>query len=116
MITSIQFNNQFLRHAGEVREERTEKRLSDVKLTSYPTTVKTKLTPLAVRVRIEGPKSLIDIVTSEDLAARIDVEELEPGTHRLTPEISFSRPELSALTVVSIEPEQVQVQILPVEQ
>ncbi len=100
----------------EVREERTGKRLSDVKLTSYPTTVKTKLTPLAVRVRIEGPKSLIGIVSSEDLAARIDVDELEPGTHRLTPEISFSRPELSALAVVSIEPEQVRVQILPVEQ
>jgi YbbR domain-containing protein len=100
----------------EVREEQTGKRLSDVKLTSFPTAVKTELTPPAVRVRIEGPKSLIEVVTSEDLTARIDIEDLEPGTHRLVPEISFNRPELSAIAVVSIEPEQVRVQIFPAEQ
>jgi YbbR domain-containing protein len=100
----------------EVREEQTGKRLSDVRLTSYPTTVMTVLTPPTVRVRVEGPKSLIEIFTVEDLVARINVEELEPGTHRLTPEIGFSRAELSAITVVDVEPEQVRVQIVPEEQ
>jgi hypothetical protein len=87
-----------------------------VKLTSYPTAVRTELTPPAVQVRLEGPKSLIEIITVEDLAARINVEELEPGTHRLAPEIGFSRAELSDITVVAIEPELVRVQILPPEQ
>jgi len=99
----------------EVREETAGKRLNDVTLTSYPATVDTKLTPPSVRVRIKGPKSLLGEITNEDLAARIDVGGLEPGTHRLAPEISFNRPELSAIAVVSIEPEQVRVQILPTE-
>jgi YbbR domain-containing protein len=100
----------------EVREEQTAKRLNDVTLIAYPPTVVTKLTPPTVRVRVEGPKSLIEVVNREDLEARINVEDLEPGTHRLVPEIRFSRPELSVITVVSVEPEQVGVQILPIEQ
>ena len=99
----------------EVREVQIGKRLSDVNLTIHPTSVKTKLTPPAVRVRVEGPKSLVEVMTAEDVEARIEVEGLEPGAHRLAPAISFRRPELSVVAVVSVEPERVHVQILPAE-
>jgi YbbR domain-containing protein len=100
----------------DVREERIRKRLNRVPLASYPASVKTSLTPTTVRVEIEGPKSLVEQIQEEDMEARIRVEDLEAGTHRLSPEPTFLREEHSVIEVISVEPVEIRVRILPPEQ
>jgi YbbR domain-containing protein len=100
----------------DVREERIRKRLNRVPLASYPASVKTSLTPTTVRVEIEGPRSLVEQIQEEDMEARVRVEDLEAGTHRLSPEPTFLREEHPGIEVISVEPEQIRVRILPPEQ
>ena len=100
----------------DVREEKIRKRLNRVPLTSYPTSVNTRLTPTTVRVEIEGPRSLVEQVREEDMEARVSVEGLEAGTHRLSPEPTFLRAEHSAIETISVEPGEIRVRVLPPEQ
>jgi YbbR domain-containing protein len=100
----------------DVREETIRKRLDRVPLASYPSSVKTKLTPSSVQVEIEGPRSLVELVREEDMEARVSVESRQAGVHRLSPELKFHREELSAIEVLSFEPAEVQVRVLPAEQ
>jgi YbbR domain-containing protein len=100
----------------DVREERIRKRLNRVPLVSYPVSVSTRLTPTTVRVEVEGPRSLIEQIQEEDMEARVRVEGLDAGTHRLPPEPTFLRQEHSAIEVISVEPAEIRVRILPPEQ
>jgi YbbR domain-containing protein len=100
----------------DVREESARKRLNSVPLASFPPSVKTELAPTSVRVEIEGPRSLIEQIREEDMEVRVNVEGLEAGLHRLSPEPAFLREELSVIAVLSIVPEQIRVRVLPPEQ
>jgi YbbR domain-containing protein len=100
----------------DVREERIRKRLNRVPLASYPASVKTSLTPTTVRVEVEGPRSLVEQIQEEDMEARVRVEDLEVGTHHLSPEPTFLREEYSVIEVISVEPGEIRVRILPPEQ
>jgi YbbR domain-containing protein len=97
----------------DVREVRIRKRLNRVPLASYPPSVPVKLTPTTVRIEIEGPKSLVEQIRDEDMEARVGVEGLEAGTHRLTPQPTFLQEEHAGIEVISVEPAEVRVRVLP---
>jgi hypothetical protein len=78
--------------------------------------VNTELAPTSVRVEIEGPRSLIEQIREEDMEVRVNVDGLEPGSYRLSPEPAFLREEFSVLEVLSIAPDQIRVRVLPPEQ
>jgi YbbR domain-containing protein len=100
----------------DVREVSVRKKLADIPVVSQPTSVETRLTPSVVRVEIEGPRSLVEQVRVEDMEARVRVADLGPGNHRLPPEVEFLREELSVIVVLSAEPSQIRVRVLPPEQ
>jgi hypothetical protein len=58
----------------------------------------------------------VEQIQEEDMEARVRVEDLEAGTHRLSPEPTFLREKHSVIEVISVEPEQIRVRILPPEQ
>lgn len=100
----------------DVREERIRKRIRDVAITGYPPSVTTRISPASVRVEVEGPRSLVEPLVEDDLELRVMVEDLEPGVHQLTPTPVFLREELSVIEVLSYDPAQVRVRIMPPEQ
>ncbi|MFQ5790007.1 MAG: YbbR-like domain-containing protein [Acidobacteriota bacterium] len=96
----------------EVGEERLRRQLSGVPLTSHPASVKAKLSPSAVKVQVEGPRSLVEQLQPGDLEGQVTVGGLSPGVHRLRPQVWFRRPGFSVVAIVSTEPEEVRVRIL----
>jgi len=96
--------------ALDVREEHRRRELS-VPVRFLPEDRTARLTPGTVRVRLEGPKSLVDQLRAEDLLAQVELSELAPGRHSVTPAIVISSPDAGAFQVLSIEPQRIQVQI-----
>jgi YbbR domain-containing protein len=95
--------------ALEVREERLRRELSGVMVRSVPEERAARLAPGAVRVRLEGPKSLVEGLRAEDLSARVEIASLSPGRHLVAPTVAISSPEASAITVLSVEPREIRV-------
>jgi YbbR domain-containing protein len=97
--------------ALDVREEQERRELSGVAVKGLPEDRLARLTPGTVKVRLEGPKSLVDQLRAEDLLAQVRLSELAPGRHSVAPAIVISSPEAGAIQVLSIEPQRIQVQI-----
>lgn len=97
--------------ALDVREEHRRRELSGVAVRGLPEDKPARLTPGAVKVQVEGPKSLVDELRAEDLLAQVQLQDLGPGRHSVAPTIVISSPEASAIQVLSIEPQRVRVQI-----
>jgi YbbR domain-containing protein len=97
--------------ALDVREEHGRRELSGVAVRSLPEDRAARLAPSAIKVRIEGPKSLVDELRAEDLLAHVRLDGLAPGRHSIAPTVVISSPEGSAIQVLSIEPQQIRVQI-----
>jgi YbbR domain-containing protein len=95
----------------DVREERGRRELSGVPVQGLPADTPATLTPDTVSVRVEGPRSVVEGLRAEDLLARVELNELGPGSHAVAPTIIISTPEASAIEVIWIDPEQVKVQI-----
>jgi len=95
----------------EVREEHRRRELSGVAVRSLPKDKAARLTPGTVKVRLEGPKSLVDRLRAEDLLAQVQLSDLPPGRHSVAAAIVFSSPEASSIEILSIEPEQIRVLI-----
>jgi YbbR domain-containing protein len=96
--------------ALDVREEHGRRELS-VAVKGLPEDRAARLTPGTVRVRLEGPKSLVEQLRAEDLLAQLDLAALAPGRHSVAPAIVISSPDAGAFQVLSIEPQQIRVQI-----
>lgn len=99
----------------DVREERVRKQFSGATLSSQPPTVKTRIRPASLKVLVEGPRSVMESVRVEDMSVWVEVGHLEPGNHRVTPKIRFSRRDLDSLEVLSVDPKEVQVRVYPGE-
>ncbi len=95
--------------ALDIREERRRRELSGVAVRGLPEDKAARLTPSAVRVRVEGPKSLIEQLRAEDLLAQVQLSDLAPGRHSVAPALVISSPEASAIQVLAIEPPQIRV-------
>ncbi len=95
----------------DVREERGRRELSGVAVRGLPADSPAALAPLAITVRVEGPKSLIARLRAEDLLAQVPLSGLGPGRHAVAPDVLISTPEGGAIQVIWIEPEEIQVQI-----
>jgi YbbR domain-containing protein len=97
--------------ALDVREERLRRELSGVAVKGFPEDRAAKLTPLTIKVRVEGPKSLVEQLRAEDLRAHVPLQDLAPGRHSVAPTIALPSPEPSAIEILSIEPKEIRVQI-----
>jgi YbbR domain-containing protein len=96
----------------DIREERLRRDLSGVPVKGLPDDRVVKLTPDHVKVSIEGPMSRVEEMRAEDLEARLSLTELSPGRHELTPEVVLSSTgDLGELSVLSVAPERIRVQI-----
>jgi YbbR domain-containing protein len=97
--------------ALDVREERERRELSGVAVRGLPEDRPARLTPGTVKVRLEGPRSLVDQIRAEDLLAQVQLSGLAPGRHSVAPAIVVSSTDAGAFQVLSIEPQRIQVQI-----
>lgn len=95
----------------DIREERLRRELSGVTVKSIPVERTARLVPGSVRVRIEGPKSLVEGLRAEDLEAQVRIESLPPGRHSIAPVVVISPPEATSIQVLSIEPREIRVHV-----
>jgi YbbR domain-containing protein len=96
--------------ALDVREEHRSRELS-VSVRGLPQDRAARLMPGKVRVRLEGPKSLVDRLRAEEVLAQVELSALAPGRHSVAPAIVISSPDAGQFQVLSIEPQSIQVQI-----
>jgi YbbR domain-containing protein len=97
--------------ALDVREELGRREISGVAVRGIPEDRAARFTPGAVKVRVEGPKSLVEQLRAEDVLARVQLQDLATGRYEVAPTIVISSPAASAIQVLSIEPQQIRVQI-----
>jgi YbbR domain-containing protein len=95
----------------DIREERGRRELTGVAVKGLPAGPPATLVPATVSVRVEGPRSVVEGLGSEDLVAQVELNALGPGRHAVAPSIIISSPEANAIDVISIEPEEVEVRI-----
>ena len=96
----------------DVREERVRREMTGLVLHGQPASVKVSFTPSFVMVQIEGPRSVVEQLRAEDLEARVILQELSPGVHRLPLQIVFRREGFSGVEILATEPEEVHARIL----
>lgn len=97
--------------AFDIHEERLRRELTGVTVKSLPAERPARLAPDAVKVRIEGPKSLVEGLRAEDLEAQVAIGNLSPGRHSVAPRVVVSSPEASSIQILSIEPQEIRVQL-----
>ncbi len=96
----------------DVREVRLRKELSGVVVKSQPQRVNAAMDPDTIRVLVEGPKSLVEQLTAEEIEAEVQLEGLLPGSHRVVPVVRIvGRHELAGFHVISVNPEHIQVEL-----
>ncbi|MEW6729787.1 MAG: CdaR family protein [Acidobacteriota bacterium] len=95
----------------EIGQIRTERKLTKVPLRIPQSDGKISLSPITVNVTVEGLKSVVESLTLADIAAFIDIENI-PNTGVATPRIVLPPDKLDAITVKSVEPQQIQIKRL----
>ncbi|MEE9180513.1 MAG: hypothetical protein V3U22_06420, partial [Vicinamibacteria bacterium] len=95
----------------EVQEERIQRELSPVPVSESPSSAKVTLTPASLRVVIAGPRSVVEKLRIEHLEARVNVAGLDPGNHRLAPQIEVRLLNGPDIEIVSVVPEEVGVHL-----
>lgn len=96
----------------DVREVQERKELPEVPVTFEPRATRARLQTSTLQVIVEGPKSLIEPLTEEDLGAVVRLDGLAPGEHSVVPIIQLQRRDaLAAIRIVSVSPEEVRVRI-----
>lgn len=109
----------FVRLAGEstveltidIREQRLRREFSSVALKIKPPDAKARLSPSRVRVVLDGPKSVLSVLTEDEIEAAVDLEGLSPGRHSIAPAVAISSPEAAQISVVAVKPDEVVVRI-----
>ena len=96
----------------DVREERARSELPSVSMRTEPPGVRVRLDPNTIAVIAEGPKSLIESLSAEDLEAVVYLEGLKAGRHDVVPIVRVRRPEeLALVRVLSVRPEEIAARI-----
>jgi len=96
----------------DVREVRVRKELDGVTVSPQPNGIDADVDPKTVRVVVEGPKSLVEQLRAEDLAAEVHLDGVAAGSHRVFPVVRVLRlKELSAIRIISVKPEGIEVDI-----
>ena len=95
----------------EVQEERIQRELSPVPVSESPSSAKVTLTPASLKIVIAGPRSVVEKLRVEHLAARVIVDGLDPGDYRLAPQIEMRLPNGADIEIVSVVPEEVGVHL-----
>lgn len=72
------------------------------------------IVPQNVSAYINGPVSLVDVLTSDDIQVVVDLNGLEPGVYDLPPVVGISQSELTEANV-SLLPAELNVEIISVE-
>ena len=91
----------------EVQEERIQRELSPVPFSESPSSAKVMLTPASLKIVVAGPRSVVEKLRVEHLQARVNVDGLDPGDHRLAPQIEVRLPDGADVEIVSVVPEEV---------
>jgi len=100
----------------DVREERIGREMTGVVLRGQPASVKVSFTPSSVTARIEGPRSVVEQLRAQDLEARVTLEGLSAGVHRLPPQIVFLREGISGIEILATEPDEVRARIVAAQE
>ncbi len=95
--------------ALNIREERLRRSFPSVAVRLLPAGKASTVKPETISVRVEGPKSLIEELRPEDIAAQVALSDLAPGSHSLPPTIALASPDASAIEILAIEPAEVRV-------
>jgi YbbR domain-containing protein len=96
----------------DVREERARTEISGVPARAEPPGGNVRLEPDTIEVVAEGPKSLIESLSADDLEAVVYVEGLAPGRHDVVPIVRVLRQDdLALVRVLSVQPEEVTARI-----
>lgn len=96
----------------DVREVRIRRELEEVSVTAEPSNAVLNVTPTTLRVIVEGPKSLVEQLSSEELVAEARVDGFAAGMHSIVPVVHVRRTDaLAALRIISVSPEEVNVQV-----
>lgn len=91
----------------EVREERVERELSPVPVSASPSSTKVTLTPASLTIVVAGPRSVVEKLRVEHLGARVRVDGLGAGNHKLAPQIEVRLAGGGDIEIVNIVPEEV---------
>lgn len=96
----------------DVREVRIRRELTGVPIVVVPALASTELEPQELTVLVEGPKSLVEQLGDNVLAAEARVDGLTSGTHPIVPVVHVTPAgAFSALHIVSVSPGEVTVRI-----
>jgi YbbR domain-containing protein len=95
----------------DVREERMRREFAKVAVRAAPEETKARLSPTTVRVVVEGPKSLVALLSAEDIDVGVLLDGLAAGRHSVAPEVKLPGDESSDLHVISVKPEQIVVRV-----
>jgi YbbR domain-containing protein len=96
----------------DVREERARAEISGVPTRAEPRGIKVRLDPETVKVVAEGPRSVVESLTAQDLEAVVYLEGLAAGRHQVVPIVRVRRPEdLALVRVLSVQPKEVTARI-----
>lgn len=92
----------------QIGQIRIERRVANVPVRVPPGSEKITLSPVAVTVELEGPKSVIESVSPGDISALVDVQSV-PDSAAASPRIVLPPAVLGIVTVKKVEPEQIQI-------
>jgi YbbR domain-containing protein len=95
----------------EVQEERIQRELSPVPISKSPSSAEVTLTPASLTIVIAGPRSVVERLRPEHLQARVNVDGLDPGDHRLAPHIEVRLPDGVDIEIISVVPEEVRARL-----
>jgi YbbR domain-containing protein len=87
----------------DVREERLRRELSGVAVRTEPADSSARLSPGTVRVLLEGPRSVVSLLTAADVDVHVRLEGLTAGRHSLAPVVRVGA-EGSEVEVISTKP------------
>lgn len=95
-----------------VREVRLRRELAGVVVKPLPQRVDAAMDPKTLRVVVEGPKSLVEQLSANELEAEVLLEGLSSGRHRVVPIVRLiGRDELTELRIISTQPADIQIEI-----
>jgi YbbR domain-containing protein len=95
----------------EVEEEKIERELSAVPVGGSSSSAKVRFTPPSVKVVVAGPRSLIEKLRVEDVVARVNLDGLAPGDHKLALQVGFRSSDITGIEIIHVVPEEVRARL-----
>ncbi|HSF19854.1 MAG TPA: CdaR family protein [Vicinamibacteria bacterium] len=95
----------------QVGEERLRREVSGIVVAGDPESSSVRLEPQTLRVTLEGPRSLVEALSAEDLVATVPLDGLSSGRHNVAPLVRLRSVYVTQVEVIGIKPEEITVRI-----